>query len=53
MLLTFYWLPAPKAKFGVILRLYWPTDTSPSIIDGTWEPPAIEVMPLFAQETNR
>jgi hypothetical protein len=35
------WLPAPKAKFGVMLRLYWPTDTPPSIIDGTWKPPAI------------
>jgi hypothetical protein len=38
------WLPAPNAKFGVMLRLYWPTDTPPSIIDGTWKPPAIEVV---------
>ena len=38
------WLPAPKAKFGVMLRLYWPTDTPPSIIDGTWKPPAIKVV---------
>ncbi len=38
------WLPAPKAKFGVMLRLYWPTDTSPSIIDGTWKPPAIKIV---------
>ncbi len=36
------WLPAPRAKFGVMLRLYWPTDTPPSIIDGTWKPPAIK-----------
>jgi hypothetical protein len=38
------WLPAPKGKFGVMLRLYWPTDTPPSIIDGTWKPPAIKVV---------
>ncbi len=35
------WLPAPKGKFSVILRLYWPNDTPPSILDGTWGPPAI------------
>ena len=38
------WLPAPRTKFGVMLRLYWPTDTPPSIIDGTWKPPAIKVI---------
>jgi hypothetical protein len=38
------WLPAPKAKFGVMMRLYWPTDTPPSILDGTWKPPAIKVV---------
>jgi hypothetical protein len=37
------WLPAPKAKFIPMLRLYWPKDTPPSIIDGTWKPPAITV----------
>ena len=30
------WLPTPKAKFGVMLRLYWPNETPPSILDGTW-----------------
>ncbi len=35
------WLPAPKGKFSVMLRLYWPKETPPSIIDGTWKPPAI------------
>ncbi len=34
-------LPAPKAKFIPMLRLYWPKETPPSIIDGTWKPPAI------------
>ena len=38
-------LPAPKAKFIPMLRLYWPKDTAPSIIDGTWKPPAIKVAP--------
>jgi hypothetical protein len=37
------WLPAPKAKFVPMLRLYWPRDSSPSIIDGTWKPPAVTV----------
>jgi len=36
------WLPAPKAKFVPMLRLYWPKETPPSIIDGTWTPPAIK-----------
>ena len=36
------WLPTPKAKFIPMLRLYWPKETSPSIIDGTWKPPAIK-----------
>ena len=37
------WLPAPKAKFIPMLRLYWPKETPPSIIDGSWKPPAIAV----------
>jgi hypothetical protein len=35
------WLPAPKAPFIPMLRLYWPKETPPSIIDGTWKPPGI------------
>jgi hypothetical protein len=35
------WLPAPKAPFSVMLRLYWPKDGPVSILDGTWKPPAI------------
>ena len=36
------WLPAPKGEFIPMLRMYWPKDTPPpSIIDGTWKPPAI------------
>lgn len=37
------WLPAPKAKFAAMMRLYWPTETPPSIVDGSWKPPAITV----------
>ena len=36
------WLPAPKGKFVPMLRLYWPKETPPSIIDGSWDPPAIQ-----------
>lgn len=39
------WLPAPKGKFVPMLRLYWPTEKPPSIIDGTWKPPAIQAAP--------
>lgn len=35
------WLPAPKEKFVLMLRLYWPRETSPSIIDGSWLPPGV------------
>jgi hypothetical protein len=37
------WLPAPKDKFILMMRLYWPKETPPSIIDGTWKPPAVTV----------
>lgn len=36
------WLPAPSGKFILMLRLYWPKTESPSIIDGTWKPPAVK-----------
>ena len=35
------WLPVPKTKFVPMLRLYWPKESPPSILDGTWAPPAI------------
>jgi hypothetical protein len=37
------WLPAPKDKFILMLRLYWPKETPPSIIDGTWQIPPVEI----------
>jgi hypothetical protein len=36
------WLPAPSGKFVLMLRLYWPQETRPSILDGSWEPPAVK-----------
>jgi hypothetical protein len=35
------WLPAPKGDFIPMLRMYWPKDTSPSILNGSWTPPPI------------
>ncbi len=37
------WLPAPKDKFILMLRLYWPNETPPSIIDGTWKIPPVAI----------
>jgi hypothetical protein len=36
------WLPAPKDKFILMLRLYWPKEKSPSILNGTWKIPAVK-----------
>jgi hypothetical protein len=36
------WLPAPKGKFHLMMRLYWPDEKKPSIIDGSWKVPAVE-----------
>jgi hypothetical protein len=38
------WLPAPTGKFILMMRLYWPKENDPSIIDGTWKPPAVRVV---------
>jgi hypothetical protein len=35
------WLPAPKDKFTLMVRLYWPNETPPSIIDGSWKIPPV------------
>lgn len=35
------WLPAPAGKFILMLRMYWPDETNPSIIDGTWTIPPV------------
>jgi len=41
------WLPAPNDTIYLVMRLYWPKPTPPSILpagDGTWKPPAIKVL---------
>ena len=35
------WLPAPKGKFHLMLRLYWPDENNPSIINGSWVIPPV------------
>jgi hypothetical protein len=39
------WLPAPADKFILMLRLYWPKETPPSLLDGTWTIPAVQLAP--------
>jgi len=39
------WLPAPKGDFVLMMRLYWPKETTPSIIDGTWKVPPVKQIP--------
>ena len=36
------WLPAPPGEFVLMMRLYWPKETPPSILDGTWKPPEVK-----------
>jgi hypothetical protein len=36
------WLPAPEGRFIPMLRLYWPKEKPPSILDGTWVPPPVK-----------
>jgi len=38
------WLPAPNDTIYLVMRLYWPKDTPPSILppgEGTWKPPGV------------
>ena len=36
------WLPAPADEFVLMMRMYWPKESPPSIIDGTWKPPSVK-----------
>ncbi len=36
------WLPAPKDKFMLTLRMYRPKEKSPSVLNGTWKIPPIK-----------
>jgi hypothetical protein len=38
------WLPAPNGPIYLVMRLYWPKESPPSILpagEGTWKPPGI------------
>jgi hypothetical protein len=35
------WLPAPAGKFVLMMRLYWPDSSPPTILDGSWKPPPV------------
>jgi hypothetical protein len=38
------WLPAPNDEIYLVMRLYWPKTTAPSILPaggGSWQPPAV------------
>jgi hypothetical protein len=39
------WLPADPKSFNMTLRMYWPTDNPPSILDGSWKPPVVTKLP--------
>ena len=36
------WLPAPAGPFVVIMRLYWPNEKPPSLLDGSWKLPEVK-----------
>jgi len=36
------WLPAPTGPFILMLRMYWPKENPPSILDGSWKPAAVQ-----------
>ncbi|MFL5240194.1 MAG: DUF1254 domain-containing protein [Rhizomicrobium sp.] len=36
------WLPAPSGDFVLMLRTYWPSETNPSILDGSWKIPPVK-----------
>jgi len=38
------WLPAPAGPIYLVMRLYWPKQTPPSILPvgkGAWQPPGV------------
>ena len=41
------WLPAPDGPIYLVMRLYWPKDTPPSILppgEGSWSPPGLKLV---------
>jgi hypothetical protein len=39
------WLPSGDKAFNLTLRMYWPKEKAPSILDGSWKPPAVKLAP--------
>jgi len=39
------WLPSGDKAFNLTLRMYWPKEKPPSILDGSWKPPAVKQAP--------
>jgi hypothetical protein len=44
------WLPAPEGTFSLYIRAYW---ADKAILDGTWQPPAIEDVGATTGRGNR
>lgn len=40
-----FWLPVPDEEFELILRMYFPDSTDPSILNGTYAIPAVQMVP--------
>ncbi|HTN47816.1 MAG TPA: DUF1254 domain-containing protein [Burkholderiaceae bacterium] len=38
------WLPAPDGDFNMTLRMYWPTEKPPSVIDSSWKPAGVKLV---------
>jgi hypothetical protein len=38
------WLPAPSDAFALFLRLYWPNEKAPTILDESWMPPPAQAV---------
>ena len=36
------WLPAPEGEFIPMMRMYWPKQKAPSILDTSWTPPKVQ-----------
>ena len=36
------WLPCPPGPFVLMLRLYWVKESEPTILTGSWHPPAVK-----------
>jgi hypothetical protein len=43
------WLPAPAGQFVLTLRMYWPNENPPSIVDGSWTPPAVKQVTMTSE----